>query len=106
MKNKKSIIFCIILILGVIPIISAFAYAQDNATIKIHIIGEQTQTRFGSPVVIAGIWHYFNVTTNDQDFQILNLKFYSGKSIPSEGQRDETNYYEWQYNKNIEKQSH
>ena len=77
-------------------------FAQNEENITIHIIGENTYSRFGNQVLVAGIWHYVNITTSDQDFQTLNLKFYSGKSIPSEGQRDETNYYEWQYNKNNE----
>ena len=81
---------------------SILVFAQDEENVKIHIIGEKTYSRFGNHVVVAGIWHYFNITTDNQDFQILDLIFYSGKSIPSTGQRDETNYYEWQYNKNNE----
>ncbi len=38
----------------------------------------------------------------DQDFQKLSLKFFNGNSIPTEGERDATNYYEWKYDENIQ----
>jgi hypothetical protein len=64
------------------------------------MVNESERTRFNNPVMVAGIWHYINVSIDAQDFQDLILKFHSGTSIPNEANRDETNYYEWKYDKN------
>jgi hypothetical protein len=61
------------------------------------IQGEQ-QTRFNKPVLVTGIWHYVNITT-DENIDELSLRFYKGSSPPT-GQKNETNYYEWSYDKN------
>lgn len=90
------------LIIGFSSLISIFVSAQNGENVYIHIVGERTYTRFGTQAMIAGIWHFINVTTDTQDFQELNLKFYSGESMPNEGERDESNYYEWQYNNDDE----
>lgn len=92
----------VILIAIFTSFISVFVSAQNEESIIIHIPGELTHTRFDHQVVVAGVWHYFNVTTETQNFQELSLKFFSGKSIPNEEDKDETNYYEWHYNKNNE----
>jgi len=59
--------------------------------------GEQ-QTRFNLPVLVTGIWHYINITTN-QDYDDLSFRIYKGASQPI-GEKNETNYYEWGYQKN------
>ena len=64
------------------------------------MIKEEARTVFDSPVIVAGICHYVNVSLDDQNFQELSLELYKGTSAPSEGDRDETNYYEWKYDKN------
>jgi len=74
--------------------------AIDEINIKIHMVGEDEKIRFESPVIVAGIWHYINVTFGETDFQNLFLKLYKGSSIPDTALRNESNYYEWKYNKN------
>ncbi len=59
--------------------------------------GEQ-QTRFNTPVLVAGVWHYMDITT-DQDFDELLLRIYKGIVLPT-GVKNETNYYEWSYDQN------
>ena len=59
--------------------------------------GEQ-QTRFDRPVLVAGIWHYVNITL-DQNYDQVSLTFYKGIVLPS-GNKNETNYYTWTYDSN------
>jgi hypothetical protein len=94
--KRESIIFCILL-LYVSAVFSVVSSAQD-ATLTIHQLQGEQQTRFNTPIFVAGIWHYLNITTN-QDFDDLSLRLYKGILIPT-GEKNETNYYEWSYNKN------
>ena len=91
----------IVFIIGLLPLFSTVS-ADNDLNLKIHIIGEKTQTRFGDPVIVAGIWHHINVTVENQDFKKLSLKFYNGDHIPTEEERNATNYYEWKYDENIQ----
>jgi hypothetical protein len=59
--------------------------------------GEQ-QTHFNKPVFVAGIWHYVNITM-DQSIDTISLIFYKGTAPPTDN-RNETNYYEWNYASN------
>ena len=76
---------------------SPLVSAANDVSISIHIIGEEAQTRFGNSLLVAGIWHYIDVTIENQNFQELSIKFYYGTSIPALEDRNETNYYEWKY---------
>jgi hypothetical protein len=100
MKNGNKVVLLIIAILGFQLISSLFVSAQNDVTIEIKIIGEEPRMRFNTQVVVAGIWHIFNVTPKSQNIQELHLIFYKGIAIPDEADRDETNYYEWKYDKN------
>lgn len=97
MGIKNSLILFVMCIIILLPFFSSVC-AEDNVAVNIHMLGENAQTRFGNPVMVAGIWHYINVTLENQISGELILKFYQGDSIPSIGARDETNYYEWKYN--------
>lgn len=55
----------------------------------------EKQTHFDKPVLVAGIWHYLNITL-DRTVDELTLRFYKGPTPPT-GNKNETNYYEWQY---------
>ncbi len=57
----------------------------------------EKQTRFSKQVIVAGIWHYVNITMENTD--VFTLRFYKGYTVPSEN-KNETNYYEWKYDKN------
>jgi hypothetical protein len=59
--------------------------------------GEQ-QTHFNKPVLVAGVWHYINITVS-QNIDDLSLRFYKGITL-SPGNKNETSYYEWTYDKN------
>jgi hypothetical protein len=95
-NNTQSIVF-LVLLLYFSTVLSAVSAAQD-ATLSIHMLQGEQQTRFNAPVLVSGIWHYVNITT-DQSIGELSLRFYKGTVIPS-GAKNETNYYEWNYNKN------
>jgi len=101
MGHKACMVIFIVFIIGLLPFFSSIS-ADDTVSMEIHIIGEKTQTRFGETVIVAGIWHHINLTLENQNFQKLSLKFFNGNSIPTEGKRDATNYYEWKYDENIE----
>jgi hypothetical protein len=66
--------------------------------LSIHMFGGEQQNRFNTPVLVAGIWHYVNITIN-ANVDILSLKLYKG-STPPAGNKNETNYYEWSYDNN------
>jgi hypothetical protein len=62
------------------------------------MINEEPKTRYEKPVIVAGIWHYTNITVENQESQELKLILYQGTLVPAIGERDERNYYEWNYN--------
>lgn len=95
LKNYAVIIIVFVLILSSTVMISK---AEENVVVKINIIGEQAQTRFDSPVVVAGIWHHFDITFGNSDYSLVQIKIYKGSETPSILQRSESNYYEFSYN--------
>ncbi len=99
MGIKNCMIVIVVFMLGLLPLFSSVT-AEDDVAVNIHMLGETARTRFGSPVVVAGVWHYINIILEDQVSQNIVLKFYEGNSIPSIGERDESNYYEWKYDVN------
>ena len=96
MGIKKCIILSMISIVLLFPVFSS-AVADDIDSVEIHMLGEQSRTRFNSPVIVAGIWHYIKITSEEQTFQTITIKLYKGSSIPSAGNQDESTYYEWKY---------
>lgn len=98
MGIKNCLILFIVFTLGIFSFFPSVC--ADDVNVNIHMLGEDARTRFDNPVIVAGIWHYINITLNDQVSTDLTLKFYKGDSIPAKGLRDETNYYEWKYNAN------
>jgi hypothetical protein len=70
--------------------------AQSNLTaLTVTIPGEQQRIISDNPVLVAGIWHYINITLN-QSVSLVSLVFYKGAIPPVI--RNETNFYEWEYN--------
>ena len=87
---------CIIIFLVSIVLLITFfpcVYADENINVEINIIGEKPQTRFNSPVLVAGIWHYVKIAINDQTFQTITLKFYNGNSMPTIENQKESNFW-------------
>jgi hypothetical protein len=79
------------------PFITCFALADNQATVNIHMINQDPRQALGSPVIVAGIWHYINVSLESNNFQRLTIEFYKGSSRSDSEDRDSTNYYEWEY---------
>ncbi len=72
--------------------------AADVSFLSVRLVDGEEQYRFTTPVIVAGTWHYVNITM-DSVVDELSLRHYKGiTSIPSD--RNETNYYEWSYNQN------
>jgi len=97
MNKKNCLIIATLLTIGAMPFFPSVS-AQDETIVNIHMVDEVARTHFDNPAIVAGIWHYINVTPEDQNFQNLDIKFYKGSSMP--GVKNESNYYEWKYNKN------
>lgn len=100
MKKKGQAILFIMILLGFQFTLPFLVSAQNDVFINIYILDEEPRMRFDTQVIVAGIWHIINVTPDSQDVQELDLIFYKGTAIPDEIDRDETNYYEWKYDKN------
>jgi hypothetical protein len=96
-QTKKHIIVFIILILCLCTLVPTTA-AADDVSLSIQMLQGEQQTRFNKPVFIAGIWQYVNITMN-QILDELSLRFYKGMTLTT-GNKNETNYYEWKYDKN------
>jgi hypothetical protein len=95
-KRKKSLVFFVLMLYLVIGI--PFCFAADVTDFSIRMLEGEQQNRFNTPVLVAGIWHYVNITINE-NVDILSLKLYKG-SAPPAGGKNETNYYEWNYDNN------
>jgi hypothetical protein len=96
-QNKKQFIVFFILLLYFSMILSVVS-AADDTTLTISMLQGEQQIRFEKPVLVAGVWHYVNITT-DQNIDEISLRIYKGILLPT-GQKNETNYYEWGYDKN------
>lgn len=90
------IVFFIVILF--FSIILPSASATDVVSLSIRMFNGESQTRFNKPVFVAGVWHYVNITL-DQSIDELSVRFYKGMSLPT-GSKNETNYYEWTYEKN------
>jgi hypothetical protein len=96
-QTKKHIIVFFVLIICLCTLASTVA-AADEVTLSIKMLQGEQQTRFNKPVFVAGVWQYVNITMN-QIIDELSLRFYKGITLTT-GNKNETNYYEWKYDKN------
>jgi hypothetical protein len=94
---QKQIIGVLILASWIATLVTPSA-AADTVTVSVSMLEGEQQTLFGRTVLVAGIWHYVNVTT-DQSYDELSVIFYKGIVLSTEN-RNETNYYAWSYNTN------
>ena len=74
--------------------------AADNVTIRISMLSGEEQTRFNKQALVAGVWHYVNLSGLNQNINQFTFRLYKGYFAPSSTNRNETNYYEWKYDKN------
>lgn len=92
--RRKEVIFCILLLY--FSLVFSTVSSGQEVTITISMLQGEQHTRFNTPVLVAGVWHYLNITV-DESYDELSLRLYKGTAIPT-GEKNETNYYEWSYN--------
>jgi hypothetical protein len=97
MHIKKPSIIILVLILSICTLLPPKASAS-NVSFSLSMLQGEHQTRFTEPVLVAGLWHYMNITIN-QTVNKLSLRLYKGTTLPVDNKND-TNYYEWKYEKN------
>ncbi|EMR73386.1 hypothetical protein MBGDN05_00701, partial [Thermoplasmatales archaeon SCGC AB-539-N05] len=100
-----SLKFCLPMLV-IFSLMISFCPLHSTATdasvisISISIPDEKQQNSFGNPVIVTGIWHYVNVTMSEEISQ-FSLVLYEGYPMPTYEKRNETNYYEWEYNADV-----
>ena len=96
--NKKRWLTLIILGLLTINLYSITTSGDDVEIIdlSIYVPTSEPRTQYGKPEWICGIWHYANITL-DGETDKISIVFYNGDSPLDSDVRDETNYYEWEY---------
>lgn len=91
--KKVWIILCVLILQSVVMWSGNLIGEKDNGVgIEIHIPNESPRQAFDRPVLVAGVWHYVNITL-DQDYSNVSIAAWKGGSAPIE--KDYTNYYEW-----------
>ena len=96
LKHTYLMIFILIISLVLHPLLlcSGTCTSVDNVTL--HISGETQRTRAGNPVLVAGLWHYLNITLDSEPSK-LSVIMYKDNTIPTVGERTENTYYAWEY---------
>ena len=91
---KKVWIILGILIMQSVVMLSANSIddGAKSVEIDIRIPDESPRQAFDRPVLVAGVWHYVNITL-EQSYSNVSIAAWKGGSAPIE--RDYTNYYEW-----------
>lgn len=97
--NKKIYYSLILSIFLIINIFSNNVISDDNEIndLSICIPNSEELTEYSKTVWIRGVWHYFNLSLNEEVDQILII-FFHDLNPPNSYNRDETNYYKWEYN--------
>lgn len=93
--KKIWIILCVLILQSVV--IWSWNSIGDGARsvdVEIHIPNESPRQAFDRPVLVAGVWHYVNITL-DQGYSNVSIAAWRGDSAVAEEDRDYTNYYEW-----------
>jgi len=68
--------------------------------LSIHIPNNEPMTKYDKSVWIRGIWHFINITL-DGEADKVSIVLYHGNTPPVVDGRNETNYYEWEYDSDI-----
>ncbi len=100
MIQKKAYLWVIILVLlfsSSCPLLVQRGECASIDEITLHIIGETQRSRAGNPVLVAGVWHYLNITLVNSEPSKLTIIMYKGSTIPPIIERDEGTYYSWEY---------
>jgi hypothetical protein len=99
--QKNRFFSLITLGLFAISLCSIRTYGQNSVEISdlsILIPNSEPSTKNGDPIWMRGIWHYINITTSGETAD-LSIVFYYGDTPQNIEDRNETNYYEWEYDK-------
>lgn len=103
MINKKNLLLLIAVVsilLNFFPVNIALGDSTRITDLSIHIPNSQQLTQHGKPVWIRGVWHYINITLDNNIDEILVI-FYYGNNPNILDEKDETNYYKWEYTQKI-----
>ena len=103
MCNKKTRLIFIVSYLLMGSICSTLIGSSDNIEIidlSINIPTDEPKIQYGNPVWIRGIWHYVNITLDSKTSKITIVFYHYLGSLDSDD-RDETNYYEWEYDNGV-----
>ncbi len=99
MIDKKNWLALIILVSIIINFFPVSIVSGNNAKVTdllIHVPNSQQLTQHNRPVWIRGVWHYINITLNN-DIDEISIIFYYGNNPQSFDEKDETNYYKWEH---------
>ena len=100
MIPKKAYLWVIILLLLFslsCPLLVQKVASASVDEISLHIIGEAQRSRAGNPVLVAGVWHYLNITLVNSEPSKLSVIMYKGSTLPPVIEEDESTYYSWEY---------
>jgi hypothetical protein len=89
------VIFSLILLSSFSQIVSS----EDDVEVEnilIYVPSSEPKIKYGLPVWIQGLWQYVNITLNDFSNEI-SLIFHHGDTPADDEDRDETNFYIWEY---------
>jgi len=77
-STKYRFVFFVLVLLSttIVPSLSA----ADEATLSIQMLQGEQQSHFNKPVLVAGVWHYINITV-DQIINELSVRFYKGIAL-------------------------
>jgi hypothetical protein len=84
----------ILLLVSLCPLLVLNGTCTSVDETTLHIPGETQRTRAGNPVLVAGLWHYLNVTLIDSQPSKLSVTMYEGDTLPTSDERNENTYYE------------
>jgi hypothetical protein len=93
MMPARALVIAVVVTMSLAPLVS-MAFAADNVTVHVSMLDGQELSRFNKPLLVSGIWHFVNLTF-DQDIDQFTVKLFKGDTAPAE--RNETNYYAWEY---------
>ena len=97
MIGKTCIIFFLTSLMLLNPIFVTYGVCASVDNVTINIPGEVQRTEENKPIIVAGLWHYLNITLINSVPSKLSVLWYKGTTIPTSEQRDETTYYSWEY---------
>lgn len=96
MNRKCCACMVFVFLLAIIPLVT-FVSAAD-ASIIVYMPEQSPQTDdFDNPMLVAGIWHFVDITLDETTSEPLTVRMFAGATAPSFAQRNASNYYEWSY---------